>query len=184
MHEVGVIHGRFQIFHLDHLRYVLAGKARCRRLVVGITNPDPLLTRDDAADPSRSAPRANPLTYYERYVMVRAVLVDAGIPEADFDVVPFPVNLPELYRHYLPMEAVFFLTVYDDWGRRKLELFRSLGLETEILWSRPPEEKGLAGSEIRRRILAGEPWEHMVPPETARLIRAWNLRDRLCCADA
>ena len=41
MIEIGVVHGRFQLFHLDHLKYVLGAKARCRHLVVGITNPDP-----------------------------------------------------------------------------------------------------------------------------------------------
>lgn len=35
MVEVGVIHGRFQVFHNDHLEYVLAGKSRCRHIVVG-----------------------------------------------------------------------------------------------------------------------------------------------------
>ena len=52
--ETGVIHGRFQVFHNDHLVYLLAGLALCRHLVVGITNPDPFLTRDDAADRKRS----------------------------------------------------------------------------------------------------------------------------------
>ncbi|MFC1888297.1 hypothetical protein ACFL4G_00935, partial [Thermodesulfobacteriota bacterium] len=65
MEETGVIHGRFQVFHNDHLAYVLAGKARCRHLVVAITNPDPTLTRDDPADPDRSAypfrQRCNPV---------------------------------------------------------------------------------------------------------------------------
>jgi D-arabinose 5-phosphate isomerase GutQ len=38
--DVGVIHGRFQILHNDHLKYLLAGKDLCRHLVIGITNPD------------------------------------------------------------------------------------------------------------------------------------------------
>ncbi len=46
----GVIHGRFQILHNDHMRYLLAGKERCEHLVVGITNPDPTLVREDAAE--------------------------------------------------------------------------------------------------------------------------------------
>jgi hypothetical protein len=66
MTDTGVIHGRFQVLHNDHLKYLLAGKARCRHLVVGITNPDPFLTKEDAAEPRRSEPGANPLTYFER----------------------------------------------------------------------------------------------------------------------
>ena len=62
LYETVVIHGRIQVLHNDHLKYLLAGKAHCRRLVVGITNPDPFLTRNENADPKRSDPLANPLT--------------------------------------------------------------------------------------------------------------------------
>ena len=131
--ETGVIHGRFQVLHNDHLVYLLAGMALCRHLVVGITNPDPLLTRDESSDPKRSNPAANPLTYFERYVMVRTVLEEAGIASSRFSVVPFPINMPELYRYYVPLDALFFLSIYDDWGQRKLEYFTSLGLATHVL---------------------------------------------------
>jgi nicotinamide-nucleotide adenylyltransferase len=142
MTETGVIHGRFQVLHHDHLKYLLAGNARCRHLVVGITNPDPILTRDDVMDPQRSLPAENPLTYFERYTMIRSSLVEAGLPLSDFSVVPFPINLPELYKYYVPMQATFFLTIYDQWGRRKLEQFQALGLKTEVLWSKPSQFVG------------------------------------------
>jgi nicotinamide mononucleotide adenylyltransferase len=179
MTEMGVIHGRFQVLHNDHLQYLIAGKSRCRHLVVGITNPDPLLTREDPADPSRSEPGSNPLTYFERYTMVRAVLLVNGLNDDDFSVVPFPVNLPDLYAYYVPLDATFYLTIYDEWGKRKMELFQSLGLATEILWSRPPKAKGLSAAEIRRRMAAGEPWEHLVPPGVAALMKKWGIADRL-----
>ena len=118
MTETGVVHGRFQIFHLDHLRYLLAAKQRCSHLVVGITNPDPTLTKADAADPVRSLPESNPLTYFERYTIIRAVMFEQGL-DAEFSIVPFPINIPELYRFYLPLDAVFYLTIYDEWGKRK-----------------------------------------------------------------
>ena len=162
MTEVGVIHGRFQVLHNDHLKYLLAGKSRCQHLVVGITNPDPILTRADPADPMRSLPASNPLTYYERQTMVREVLTDEGLSPLEFSIVPFPINLPELYRYYVPLDATFFLTIYDDWGRRKLEWFQSMGLITEVLSIRPPEEKGLSAGEIRRRMASDEAWEHLV----------------------
>lgn len=179
MAKIGVIHGRFQVLHNDHLKYLLAGKARCQHMIVGITNPDPILSRDDPADPHRCAPIANPLTYYERYLMVRNVLLEAGIQHLDFSIVPFPINLPELYKYYLPLEAVFYLTIYDQWGKRKLEQFQELGLKTEVLWERPATQKGLTASAIRRRMTTGESWENMVPPATARLLEEWNLAERL-----
>ena len=108
MIEIGVIHGRFQVLHNDHLKYLMAGKAQCRHLVVGITNPDPTLTRPDAADPNRSNSFANPLAYFERYVMVRTVLEEAGVNSSDLSIVPLPINFPELYVYYVPLDATFF----------------------------------------------------------------------------
>jgi nicotinamide mononucleotide adenylyltransferase len=179
MTDLGVIHGRFQVFHNDHLKYVLAGKSFCRHLIVGITNPDPSLTKDDPADPQRSDPLSNPLTYYERYVMVHEALVGAGVPCTELSIVPFPVNLPDLYRYYVPFEATFYLTIYDEWGNRKLDLFHSVGLKTHVLWRRPREEKGLRSSDIRKKMVLGDPWQHLVPPQTASLMKTWRIPERL-----
>lgn len=179
MTEIGVIHGRFQVLHNDHMKYLLAGKARCRHLVVGITNPDPRLTKEDSADTERSLPSANPLTYFERYAILRSALHEAGVHGTEYSLVPFPINFPELYPYYVPLNAVFFLTIYDDWGRRKLEVFKSLGLTTEVLWERSTEDKGLTGSEIRGRMMRGAPWEHLVPRSAARLMQIWAIPERL-----
>jgi len=179
MTETGVIHGRFQVLHNDHLAYLMAGKSRCRHLVVGITNPDPTLTREDATDPERSSSPANPLTYFERYTMIRAVLIEAGLADGDFSVVPFPINLPALYPYYLPLDAVFYITIYDAWGERKLAQFQTLGLKTEVLWKRTPEHKGLSGKEIRRRMTEGAASKHLVPPATASLMEKWDIPGRL-----
>jgi nicotinamide-nucleotide adenylyltransferase len=184
-YETGVIHGRFQILHNDHLAYLLAGYELCNHLVVGITNPDPQLTRDDEADRKRSTVKANPLTYYERYLMVQAALISAGVPLSRFSIVPFPVNLPELYRYYVPMDAVFFLSIYDDWGRRKQGQFQKLGLKLHILRDVSPEDKGISAVDIRTRLLQGTPWQHLVPPAVADLIVRWDLAARLAdMADA
>jgi len=177
--ETGVIHGRFQVLHNDHLKYLMSGKAGCRHLVVGITNPDPSLTRDDPSDPERSRPASNPLTYFERYTLIRSALKDEGLTDDEFSIVPFPINFPDLYHHYIPMNATFFLTIYDRWGEQKLERFQSLGLRTEILWRKPQEEKGLRGTEIRKRMIRGEPWENLVPPSAARLLKEWDIPGRL-----
>ena len=175
----GVIHGRFQVLHNDHLKYLLAGKQRCQHLVVGITNPDPTLTREEAVDPARSDQTANPFTYYERFLMVRAALTGAGLALDEFSVVPFPVNLPQLYRYYVPLDAVFFLTIYDDWGEKKLAMFQEMGLKTDILWRRSPAQKGLTATEVRRRIAAGKAWQEMVPPAVANLLEQWQAAERL-----
>lgn len=179
-YEAGVIHGRFQVLHNDHMAYLLAGKAQCRHLVVGITNPDPILTRADEADPDRSAPLANPLTYYERYRLIRAALVEKRVPESQFSIVPFPINFPDLYRYYVPMDAVFFLTIYDDWGRRKRDYFRALGFQTHVLWEVPPDKKGISATHIRQSMIDNDPgWIRDVPESASALLTEWDIPQRL-----
>lgn len=179
LHETGVIHGRFQILHNDHLKYLLAGKSQCRHLVVGITNPCPELTRNEAEDSTRSSMSANPLTYYERSRMVTDVLSEAGVDRADFSVVPLPINMPDQYQYFVPMDATFYLTIYDDWGRKKLEYFQSLGLDTHILWERPLSEKGISATDVRTRIREGREWRSMVPEATAGLMDSLKIGERL-----
>jgi nicotinamide mononucleotide adenylyltransferase len=179
MIDTGVAHGRFQIFHNDHLKYLQAAKARCRYLVVAITNPDPTLTKFDPADPGRSSPERNPLSYYERYSIIKAALQVQGWGLNDFAIVPLPINLPDLYQYYVPLTATFFLTIYDDWGERKLQLFQSLGLTTEVLWRRPLAEKGLTGTEIRLLMVSQEDWDHLVPPGAAEMLMLFNIPQRL-----
>jgi nicotinamide mononucleotide adenylyltransferase len=179
IYDIGVIHGRFQVLHNDHLKYLMAGRTLCRHLLVGITNPDPMQTKKEAADPKRSDPFENPLTYYERYMMVKTVLIQAGVHPEAFSIVPLPINLPQRYQYYVPLDAVFFLTIYDQWGRRKKQYFESLGLTTHLLWEVPPEQKGISAGDIRRRIRTGRPWEHLVPKCVPPLIERWRIAERL-----
>ncbi len=175
----GVIHGRFQVMHNDHQRYMLAGKARCEHLVIGITNPDPVRTAADPVDPQRSQASANPLTYFERQALIRRALGDAGLTPSSYSIVPLPINFPDLFRYYVPLDATFFLTIYDAWGQRKLERFQSLGLKTEVLWERTPEEKAISGTDVRRRMATCQPWRHLVPPGVGELLEAWGVPERL-----
>jgi nicotinamide mononucleotide adenylyltransferase len=179
MVDIGIAHGRFQLFHLDHLKYVLAAKERCRHLVVGITNPDPTLTKFDPANPHRSSDVDNPLTFYERFVILREALLETGLDYREFSLVPLPINFPELYRYYVPLDATFYLTIYDEWGERKLAMFRSLGLTVDVLWRKPASEKGLTATALRRMMGQGQAWEHLVPPAVARLVKDMGLQQSL-----
>ncbi|MBN1315624.1 MAG: hypothetical protein JXA42_09160 [Anaerolineales bacterium] len=179
MYDIGVIHGRFQPLHLDHLKYLSAGMEKCAFMYVGITNPDPGLTRADDNDPYRSLPSTNPCTYYERLLMLQRALTDKGYDCNRFCIVPFPINLPELWRQYVPRNAVYFLTIYDAWGERKLELLHSAGLKTDVLWRRDSVDKGIKGADLRRRIATGKPWEHLVPQATCDVIRQFNIDERI-----
>jgi cytidyltransferase-like protein len=175
--KVGVIHGRFQPLHIGHMEYLLAGKARCDLLVVGITNPDPWQVKVETTNKLRSEPAANPCTYYERYLMVEGALVDSGIAHANFRIVPFPHSYPDRLRHYAPNAAEYLLTIYDPWGEAKLQRFRELGLQTHVLWRRTSTVT--SGSAIRGLIAADQPWTHLAPPATAQVVREFGIDRRI-----
>ncbi len=56
-------------------------------------------------DINRSNVMANPLTYFERLVMIREVLLEAGMAQEEMTITPFPVTMPELYKYYLPLDG-------------------------------------------------------------------------------
>jgi nicotinamide-nucleotide adenylyltransferase/phosphinothricin biosynthesis protein PhpF len=168
-HDVAVIHGRFQPLHIGHMEYLLAGKSRCDLLVVGITNPDPWQIGVEKSDPARGQAQANPFTYYERYCMVEGALLDSGVQHREMRIVPFPHSYPERLKYYAPRDAVYLLSIYNEWGDVKVQRFEDLGLQTEILWRR--NETVTSGTAIRQRIRGGLVWEHLVPEATARVIR-------------
>jgi nicotinamide mononucleotide adenylyltransferase len=177
--NTGVIHGRFQILHNDHMKYLLAGKNLCNHLIIGITNPDPTLTKDSNANPHRSTSLNNPLTYYERMVMIRGALIEEGLTLTEFSIVPFPINFPELLKYYVPLDKVFFLSIYDDWGRQKKKYLQDLGLKIHVLWEVTLEEKGLSGINIRKAMVNDEPWEDFLPKSVVKLVNEWKIVQRL-----
>ena len=168
-YERGCVHGRFQPFHNGHLEYVLRAKVRCRQLIVGITNPDPTRVRAEASGPHRHEPGANPFTYLERALMIRDALLAEGLRPQEFQIVPFPIHDPELYRHYTPADAVHFIRVYSDWEREKVCRLRGQGFVVEVL--DPGKEKEVSGVEVRRLMRSDLPWEHLVPDGTAGVVR-------------
>ncbi len=177
MHELGFIHGRFQPLHLDHEAYLLEGFRRARSLVIGITNPDPGRSPASVADPLRSRPEANPFSYYQRLLMLEAALDARRIERGRWRTVPFPVLEPELWPHYVPNEAVFFLSIYDARGEEKQKMFESCGRNPEVIRRASPDEKGLSATEVRRRMRTGGNWAELLSPQVAELIlrEGWRI---------
>jgi len=161
------------------MEYLLEGKKRCDFLYIGITNPDPELTADEATNPARSLPSSNPFTYFERLVMLRDSLIEEDIPKEQFDIVPFPINFPHRIKYYVPTNAVFFVTLYDEWGEDKIEKLTSLGLEVDVMWRRMMAQRLTTGAEVRQLIATDSKWEHLVPNAVTKLIRSHSLDKRL-----
>lgn len=171
--------GKFQPFHLDHYKYVTAAFDVGDHVIIGITNPDPTHTKFEEADPRRSTEEANPFTYYERYLMVLRSLVDGGFDRSRFDIVPFPLNIPESWFYYIPKDAVFLITLYDDdkWLEIRRKKMIDLGVHTEVLWSKPQKE--FVGVNVRGLIRDNGDWQGHVPSGTKSVIEEFNLANRL-----
>ena len=102
----GMIHGRFQPFHLGHVTYLRAALERCQTLIVGITNPDPATIREEAEASHRHRDDANPYSFFQRQTMIRETLLDEGVDLRRVVFVPFPINFPERWQHYVPPGTV------------------------------------------------------------------------------
>ena len=165
----GMIHGRFQPFHLGHFDYLRGAAERCDEVFVGITNPDPTRIRPEPSDPLRHLPESNPWTYVERLLMVKAAAADIGVEPGTVHVIPFPVNEPELWPAYVPDGVTQYLRLFSEWGGTKLERLQEAGYEVVVLDR--GAQKEISGADVRERLRDGGNWESLVPAGVAKVIR-------------
>ncbi|MDQ6921232.1 MAG: hypothetical protein M3170_06505, partial [Candidatus Dormibacteraeota bacterium] len=137
-------------------------------LVVGITNPEPGVVPLESSSPHRHLPEANPFSFWERLLMVRAALGAAGIDPARVAIVPFPIHQSSRWRHYLPPGVTHFIRVFSAWEEAKAARLRAAGYAVVEL---PVAEKAVSGTEVRRRLAGGEDWRSLLPPAVAELLQ-------------
>lgn len=181
MDEIGVIHGRFQCLHKGHLEYLLAGKSRCKHLIVGITNYTCDVENEEISqiDTHRLNKSANPFTYFERMEMIRNALIESNIDKSEFDIVPFPIENPESIFNFVPRNATFYITIYDKWGEEKKRILEKLNVNIDLMWRRTKSEKPISGSLVRDKILKCEDWKHLVPKSVFEYITKNNLEKKI-----
>lgn len=167
--ERGMIHGRFQPFHLGHLEYLRGAAERSGEVFVGITNPDPTRVRPEPSDPLRHLPESNPWTYSERLLMVKAAATELRLELSRVHVIPFPVNEPELWPAYVPEGVTQYIRLFSEWGGTKVDRMREAGYEVVVLDE--GAEKQVSGAEVREALRAGGEWESLVPRGVAQVIR-------------
>jgi cytidyltransferase-like protein len=183
----GVVLGRFQPLHLGHMEYFEAAKRGCRRLVIGITNPNVSALTFNEADPKRSQHDSNPFSYFIRHEMIDAALrADRWDPDT-FAIVPADVNDLERACAFLPPPAMtrVFITIYDAWGDEKARRLGALGFEVEILWRRSMTERFTTGAAIRTLMRQGESWQSLVPKGVSQYFERsqWALPDSAAVPD-
>lgn len=179
MIEIGVAFGRFQVLHLKHMEYLLAGKMRCKKLVIGITYPDRTYLKSDVAGKQFERLAENPLTYYERFTMIHDALIDFGVDRKEFDIVPFPINCKSTILNYVPEKATYFMSICNEWGEENLKTLESLELEVEVLWRKQEGDRGITGSQLRQAIRANEEWRQLVPRTVYEYMIEHQIEERI-----
>lgn len=174
----GAVHGRFQPLHNGHITYIKAAKDRCDFLWVGITQYlRTHLVAVEGAGLYRSTVENNPLTYHERYNLVREALPKAGIPQSEFAIVPFPLEQPSHLEEFIPSTIPMFTAVCEEWNRVKINFLQEAGYIVEVVWEGPKE---FSGQEIRRLISErSTDVTQMVPQATVGTIQRLRLWERL-----
>jgi cytidyltransferase-like protein len=164
----GMIHGRFQPFHVGHLTYLRAALEGCKTLIIAITNPDPAAIREEAEASHRHRSDANPYSFFQRQIMIRETVLDEGVDLRRVVFIPFPINFPERWKYYVPPGTVQFIRVFSDWERKKVERFREAGYVVEVL--HPGAVKEVEAKDVRALMESGGDWRSLVPSAVARVI--------------
>ena len=171
--QYGIFLGRFQPFHNGHFSYLQKALEYSQKLVIGITNPDPSFIAEVKSDSHRHLPDANPFSYYLRMKMIQnSILYDdkLRIRYSDVTITPFPINKPDYWKYYIPMDDVVqLMSILDSWDEEKQNLFQKYGFEVIVLEG----NRIVSGAEIRQDIYNEKSWVHKVPRGTMKILEQW-----------
>lgn len=154
--------GRFQPFHLGHLHVVKEIVLRGYRPVIVIGSA------------YQSHTRENPFTSGERFEMVHRCLV---AEEIQHHIIPIPdINRYGVWVSHVEDLVPPFRAVFAN-SRIVQSLFLEKGyvVENTQLYLR----ELYSGTEVRRRMEAGENWEKLLPPVVVEYIREMGGEERV-----
>lgn len=178
-HKIGFVHGRFQVLHKGHLKYFLESKKRCEHLLVGICRPELDSFDINEFDNHRSISSSNQLTYYERAMCIKGALIEAGLNESEFDIIPFPIDEPHKIFNYIPKDAIAYMTIFEPWGYEKKEILEKLGLKVIVVFGGSIEEKDYNSSDIRNKMYNNQEWKDDVPNYVYNYIKDHDIDKRI-----
>lgn len=159
--------GRFQPFHWGHYDYLMASSKISNKLIICITNPDRNNFYIHETNLVRSLPDSNPFSFEERCLMIRRTM-DFLSPHVEYTFKQCKLGKPTFLYDSIDCNTDICLTVYDEWGKYRVKLFKQAGYIVKILWER--KIKITTSTEIRRRIREGLDWKHLVPTGTSETI--------------
>lgn len=169
-HETLSIHGRFQVFHNNHLTYLKNAVSHCpdaQELIIGITQPDITALAGDSDYPAhRSISTENPLTYEQRKEMISCVMrEDSELSGIRYSIVPFPIEDTTVdLSSLIPTDTIMALGFCDEWSAKKIGILASRGYSNICIVSNDSSPDRLSGTTIRDMIRSDdEAWIQLVP---------------------
>jgi nicotinamide-nucleotide adenylyltransferase len=149
---VGVVTGRFQPVHAQHVELFEMVIEECDRLIVAVTNPDTGARHEEPTSAHRHTAAANPFSYYERCLLLGAALEALGLGDQSV-IVPFDLTRPQVWPDYVPLSSTHYVRVYGEWERQKAQWFTEAGYRVSVL-DGDPEER-VSSSDIRESLRQG-----------------------------
>ena len=155
--------GRFQPFHKGHLKVLQNTSIKYDKIIIGIGSSQYSHTRD------------NPFTADERKIMVQMSLRKVGISNFKIILIPDIHNPPKWVDHVLTIFTDFDIVITNSKLTKSLFSKKGYSVENTPFY----EKKHFSGKEIRRRMIKGERWEHLVPEEVLKVIKEINGEQRV-----
>ena len=155
--------GRFQPFHKGHLEVIRAISKECDSVTIGIGSAQFSHTLD------------NPFTAGERHLMISRALKEEGLD--NYFLVPIvDVNRYAVWVAHVVSLVPPFKAIYSN-NPLTRRLFTEAGYEVRgaPLFNR----EAYSGTEIRRRMVTGEEWKHLVPKATVKVIEGIGGLERM-----
>lgn len=156
--------GRFQPYHLGHHFILQRIAEQADEVVIGIGSAD------------RSHEPENPFTAGERLLMIQRSLADEGFPGKAYIIPLEDVRRNSIWVSHVRSMTPPFQVVFSN-NPLVERLFREAGVE--VRGNPLYQREQYSGTEIRRRMLVGEPWEDLVPEAVVRVIEEVDGIERL-----
>ncbi|MBT8507859.1 nicotinate-nucleotide adenylyltransferase [Methanomicrobiaceae archaeon CYW5] len=153
MKNRGFYIGRFQPYHNGHQSVLERIAEDVDEIVIGVGSAQFSHTVN------------NPFTAGERVMMITRALEDLGCP---YYVIPIEdIQRNALWVAHVRSISPPFEHVFSS-NPLVVRLFKEQGID--VISPAMLERHNLSGTEIRRRMLAGERWEELIPPVVAEII--------------
>lgn len=150
----GLYLGRFQPYHLGHHQVLKKIAKEVDEIIIGIGSAQ------------KSHEIENPFTAGERVLMVSIAL-------EELDIKNYVIPIEDIQRNSLWVSHVKSMVPPFDIAYTNNPLVIELFGEAGIKVKQSPlfRRNSYSGTEIRRRMLKGEKWEHFVPSKVVGIIR-------------